>query len=263
MPELAEYAAKRREYRPRTRISVEHPAAKTRAWDDPTASFLPSDSDSDLERPVRRRRRGKAAADWNALMRDIVPDHLPPQPPRHCWKFTPVYATQMLSELPALQLVNRKLDNARLVESSLRKLIRDTDTAALPPEDKTSKKFVDGFIEEVAPDGAALPGAEEQGRPQEAQADAVQAVTPMAVDVSTEMQNAQDAQSDQSDTQEDTPPTVRAGERRVLPRVVNYKSSWYSTTATSGSGLPNTNLYTAKLRGGGGDGRRPRRYYIE
>ena len=75
-----------------------------------------------------------------------------------------------------------------------------------------------------------------------------------------------DAQSDQSDVQEDAPRAVRMGERHVLPRIVNYKMSWYASTTTQNSGLPNTNLYTAKLRGSGsgtgGEGRRPRRYYI-
>ncbi|WFD37038.1 hypothetical protein MCUN1_003930 [Malassezia cuniculi] len=293
--ELAQYAAEKACHRKRVTVTVDHPVRKIPQWADPTAAFLPSDSDSDLERPTRRRRMGKAAADWNALMRDIVPDHLPPQPPRHCWMFTPVYATQMLSELPALQLVNRKLENARLVESSLRKLIRDTDTAALPQDEKDNRAFFDGFVEEVAPDGtraaasaadapnAAAPAVATAGAEQSAQTPARSASAehtqgapvaqgePMETDTqpgeagagAQGADGADDAQSDQSDTQEEAPRPARAGERQVLPRIVNYKASWYSSTAAQSSGIPSTNLYTAKLRGGSSEGRKSRRYFVE
>lgn len=286
MHELSEFSAQRRASDSRAAVTVVRPPKQTPEWADPTASFLPSDSDSDLERPPRRRRRGKAAADWNALMQDIVPDHLPPQPPRHCWKFTPVYATQMLSELPALQLVNRKLDNARLVESSLRKLIRNTDNAALQPEDKEARALEHGMIEEVGLDGSttrvsmpmhpaadesapaqdAKPGDAPSAPPENTDAPAASGAAPAGESAQPANAGADDAQSDQSDVQEDAPRPVRMGERHVLPRIVNYKMSWYASTTTQNSGLPNTNLYTAKLRGSGsgagGEGRRPRRYYI-
>ncbi|WFD31017.1 hypothetical protein MSPP1_002046 [Malassezia sp. CBS 17886] len=114
------------------------------AWAAPTSDFLASDSESD----------DASAADADR------------EPPDAVWN---VYATQQISELPMLQLVNRKLDNARLVETSL-----------------------------------------------------------------------------------------------LLPRVVNYKTAWYTTVASNDSKLPSANLYTARLRGTDDMNmtKRPRRYRV-
>ena len=125
LEELGAFASRLRgQTEQRCRVHVAEPKRGHEAWESPSSSFLPSE-DEDGESESR-------TTTWATLMHDVIPDHLPPEPPRHCWMFTPVYATEMLSDMPALQLVNRKLDNARLVESSLRKLIKDTDAAAPP-----------------------------------------------------------------------------------------------------------------------------------
>lgn len=156
--------------------------------------------------------------------------------------FTPVYATEMLSDMPALQLVNRKLDNARLVESSLRKLIKHTDAAAPPklwtPPDPTRS---DDTI----------------ARPKVQPAQAVGDDSIMSVD-------------EPDTTVHDMPLTTTLDNvgrsdpsRRVLPRAVNYKAAWYTATSSTDSKLPTANLYTARLRGNMDESaRRTRRYIV-
>ncbi|PWZ00358.1 hypothetical protein BCV70DRAFT_199646 [Testicularia cyperi] len=96
---------------------------------------MPGSSGKDL----RALTSGEAA--WHRMADHIVPRHLPGMPPRHTWIHTPAYPTNAYSADPSctdgktakshpLVLVNRKLANARLVESSLRRLIQSTDSAA-------------------------------------------------------------------------------------------------------------------------------------
>lgn len=246
----------------RVSISPVLPSQSVQSWEAPTSSFLPSDDeDSAKEEP---------SSTWATLMHDIVPNHLPPPPPRHCWMSTPVYATEVLSDMPVLQLVNRKLDNARLVESSLRQLIRNTDKAAPPvmwvpappavsgepsadaleapvdaaPEGASapSDKLVDADVSVMSVDEAADSGVETLSAPRTTDENAVAesaALDPAAVG---------------------PPTTVRRG---VLPRAINYKASWYAAVASTDSKLPTANLYTARLRGTMDDTtRRPRRYVV-
>lgn len=76
---------------------------------------------------------------WHRAADHVVPRHLPGMPPRHTWVHTAAYPTNAysasdtgagLAKNHPLVLVNRKLANARLVESSLRRLIQSTDSAA-------------------------------------------------------------------------------------------------------------------------------------
>ncbi|PWN47007.1 hypothetical protein IE53DRAFT_390867 [Violaceomyces palustris] len=94
------------------------------------------------------REKGSAAeaiavddAVWRRVAEGIIPSHLPGKPPRHTWLQTPSFPTNAYavddaalrgksSTTAPIALVNRKLANARLVESSLRKLIQATDGAA-------------------------------------------------------------------------------------------------------------------------------------
>lgn len=216
---------------PGQRMRIRAPSTRhgMESWVSPTAEFLPSD-DEDEAGPAKK------TAVWRELMTDIVPDHLPPQPPRHCWMFTPVYATQVLSELPMLQLVNRKLENARLVETSLRRLIRETDKAAL--SELNAKQPV------------AANTAETVVAPSTVQAEPEAHDSPK--DAAIELLPAQD-----------TAPAIQEAKPRL--HTVNYKSSWYATLASTDSRLPTANLYTARLRGtveDGGIAKRPRRYVI-
>ncbi|WFD06550.1 hypothetical protein MVES1_001901 [Malassezia vespertilionis] len=189
-------------------------------WVNPTEDFLPSDSEEDGEVDGGKSSR-RSNAVWNTIMQDIVPDHLPPQPPRHNWMFTPVYGTEMLSELPTLQLVDRKLENARLVETSLRKLIKDTDQAAL--------QLLSDKSPESAPQDSDAPPSEAQTVLENAVVDEPMPASSLAAAAPV-------------------PPSVPS--KRVLPRPVNYKTSWYASLASADSKLPNANLYTARLRGG-------------
>ena len=145
--ELAQYSASRRAADAQDiqalRLRSDRPVRRT--WAHQAADLLPSDDESDTKETgapakLKSLRAPRSHAAWDALMGDIIPNHLPQQPPKHCWMFTPVFTNQMLAELPATQLVNRKLDNTRLVESALRKLIRDTDTAALPESERNAAR---------------------------------------------------------------------------------------------------------------------------
>lgn len=235
LEELGAFASRLRgQTEQRCRVHVAEPKRGHEAWESPSSSFLPSeDEDEESE---------SQTTTWATLMHDIIPDHLPPEPPRHCWMFTPVYATEMLSDMPALQLVNRKLDNARLVESSLRKLIKHTDAAAPPklwtPPDPTRSD-------------------DTMARPKVQPAQAVGDDSIMSVD-------------EPDTTVHDMPLTTTLDNvgrsdpsRRVLPRAVNYKAAWYTATSSTDSKLPTANLYTARLRGNMDESaRRTRRYIV-
>lgn len=251
-------------------------------WADPTADFLPSDDegksrDDDDEQSV-----------WEKLMSDIVPDHLPPQPPRHCWMFTPVYATQMLSELPMIQLVNRKLDNARLVEASLRRLIRETDKAALPELEPKSRADDAAMAIEAEPASSSAETTEpkheaegEVARPAataappaagtEAAAPADALAGPDAGPSAVSSTPAQASAPASDDVVPEPSEAHRESSAKMLDtkkpllRAVNYKLSWYASLASNDSRLPSANLYTARLRGAvdeGGVAKRPRRYLV-
>ena len=269
-------------------------AAKARhgseKWADPTAEFLPSDDED----------QGQVSESsvWDRLMSDIVPDHLPSQPPRHCWMFTPVYATQMLSELPVLQLVNRKLDNARLVETSLRRLIRETDKAALPElEPKVREEIVEMALDPInthsnPTDGGTVENKEMEQSEKSSQPDVPGASGPDEMktepltgpnedvpvghkdeatpssDAPTQQPASNLAESTTDEAKEPTPsgnPTKLLDTKKPLLRAVNYKLSWYASLASNDSRLPSANLYTARLRGAvdeGGIAKRPRRYLV-
>jgi len=237
LPELHAYAKQARNpASTRAQIPTARPPSGQRDWEHPTALFLPS-----YDEPEQ-------VSTWKTLMHDIVPDHLPPEPPRHCWMFTPVYATEVLSDMPALQLVNRKLDNARLVESSLRKLIKNTDTAA------PVKPWIP-----LEP-AASLPDlAEDEGDMSILSVDALPPAEPMATD-------APPTEAPEAGLSAAPPAATDDGVKRrrgVLPRAVNYKVSWYASHASTDNKLPTANLYTARLRGNMDEStRRARRYVV-
>jgi len=237
LPELHAYAKHARDSASsRVQIPTTTSPNDQHSWEHPTALFLPSDDESEQ------------ASTWKTLMHDIVPDHLPPEPPRHCWMFTPVYATEVLSEMPALQLVNRKLDNARLVESSLRKLIKNTDTAA------PVKPWIP-----LEP-AASLPDvAEDEGDMSVLSVDALPTTESMAIDTPPSEKPEDRSGTEQPATTNDDVPRRRG----VLPRAVNYKVSWYASHASTDNKLPTANLYTARLRGNMDESaRRARRYIV-
>jgi len=184
-------------------------------WENPMRGFLTL-SDYDGEE------NGEKLSTWSTLMHDIVPNHLPSYPPRHTWMFTPVYATEVLSDLPMLQLVNRKLDNARLVETSLRKLIKQTDKAV--PMELWNPTELTSTVNELA----------SGDRP----------------DVSMD---APETRNEEAEPPEVKPvenrPTQKSMPKTPLPRAVNYKTAWYTTLGSADSKLPTSNLYTARLRG--------------
>ncbi|WFD19087.1 hypothetical protein MCAP1_001307 [Malassezia caprae] len=237
LPELHAYANQvRGQASTRVQIPTARPPSGQRDWEHPTALFLQSDDEPDQ------------LSTWKTLMHDIVPDHLPPEPPRHCWMFTPVYATEVLSDMPALQLVNRKLDNARLVESSLRKLIKNTDTAA------PVKPWIP-----LEPAPPLLDLAEDEGDMSVLSVDALPPAEPMVTDVpSTEAPEAGSSAATPAATDDDA-----QRRRGVLPRAVNYKVSWYASHASTDNKLPTANLYTARLRGNMDESAwRARRYVV-
>lgn len=252
------------------------------AWADPTADFLPSDDEG------KNRDDDEEPSVWKKLMSDIVPDHLPPQPPRHCWMFTPMYATQMLSELPMMQLVNRKLDNARLVEASLRRLIRETDKAALPELEPKSRAddaamTIDAEPASISAEATEPKRTEKAEKTEPAAADAPPpagtevaqpADAPAGPDADTPAVASTPAQVS-APASDDVVPEPNEAHRessakmldtkKPLLRAVNYKLSWYASLASNDSRLPSANLYTARLRGAvdeGGVAKRPRRYLV-
>lgn len=218
----------------RSQVHVVEPRRDHETWENPSYSFLPSEDEDE--------KCQSQTTTWTTLMHDIIPDHFPPEPPRHCWMFTPVYATEMLSDMPALQLVNRKLDNARLVESSLRKLIKHTDAAA-PPKLWTPPAHTH------SEDTIALPK--------------VQPIMEVGDD---SIMSVDELDAPVHDIPHTTPPNNvgrHDPSRRVLPRAVNYKAAWYTATSSTDSKLPTANLYTARLRGNMDESaRRTRRYIV-
>lgn len=269
----------------RRRIERPKPRHGSEPWANPMVDFLPSDDEEG--------HTNEEPSIWKTLMNDIVPEHLPQQPPRHCWMFTPVYATQMLSELPMLQLVNRKLDNARLVETSLRRLIRETDKAALPElEPKVREEIVEMAVdtpdihpevprqsESVQPhtpiqaencsfpahDAAASEPSSYEPVSGETESETAVPMQPThATDPSSEA--APEASRTATHTSEATAnPAKLLDTKKPLLRAVNYKSSWYAALASNDSRLPSANLYTARLRGTADDGgmaKRPRRFLV-
>lgn len=238
LPELHAYAKQTRDASSsRVQIPTSTSPSGQRRWEHPTANFLSSDDNADQ------------VSTWKTLMHDIVPDHLPPEPPRHCWMFTPVYATEVLSDMPALQLVNRKLDNARLVESSLRKLIKNTDTAA------PVKPWIP-----LEPASALPDLAEDEGDMSVVSIDGLPQAEPMATDMRPP--EAPDAAPTEAPLPAAKDDDVHR-RRGVLPRAVNYKLSWYSSHASTDNKLPTANLYTARLRGNMDEStRRARRYVV-
>ncbi|WFD43202.1 hypothetical protein MPSI1_001857 [Malassezia psittaci] len=246
----------------------------TASWADPTGSFLPSDDElqdrsNKAEKPI-----------WNLLMDEVVPNHLPSQPPRHCWMATPVYATQTLSEMPMVQLVNRKLDNARLVETSLRRLIRETDKAALPSLNQEKAMVVEHEESGASQSSNAVPrevqeikSGSETNIPADQPSEHPSVDQPTLVsDQSEGLANAKDDIHDplkqlESNTSRkliEDPALLLISQKPSL-RTVDYKLSWYSSLASNDSRLPSANLYTARLRGAADDGqlpKRPRRYIV-
>ncbi|WFC99111.1 hypothetical protein MYAM1_001849 [Malassezia yamatoensis] len=247
----------------------------TAPWADPTGSFLPSDDEQQdksdkAEKPV-----------WDLLMNEVVPNHLPSQPPRHCWMATPVYTTQTLSEMPMVQLVNRKLDNARLVESSLRRLIRETDKAALPSLNQEEAMVLEH--EELGASESNNAASEEVQETKSASDTNIPADQPSkdpSVDQPTPVPDQSEGLADARDppTYElpkqlesntsrkliDDPALLLISQKPSL-HTVDYKLSWYSSLASNDSRLPSANLYTARLRGAADDGqlpKRPRRYIV-
>ncbi|KAL4402686.1 transcription factor TFIID complex protein [Malassezia pachydermatis] len=225
LAELAEFSQQTQKEETRAEIAVATPREGTEAWEDPSRHFL----------PCREKEEQEEASTWSTLMHDIVPNHLPAEPPRHCWMSTPVYATEVLSEMPVLQLVNRKLENARLVETSLRQLIKNTDAAApakvwIPSEPGTTSK------------DAILPTSE-------------------AMDEDETRASAPAQPFDGWNAPSTEPGVAHENKRGVLPRAVNYKASWYASLSSNDSKLPMANLYTARLRGNVDDP--PRRYVVK
>ena len=78
-PSLMSYAREAGEHSAeRTRLRLPQARRETEDWADPMADFLPSDDEDEDEEMDEK-------SVWKKLMNDVVPDHLPPQPPRHCW----------------------------------------------------------------------------------------------------------------------------------------------------------------------------------
>ena len=227
-------------------IQVGRPKRGHENWENPSASFLPSDDQNETDNTK------ESSSTWATLMHDIVPDHLPPEPPRHCWMFTPVYATEVLSDMPALQLVNRKLDNARLVESSLRKLIKHTDSAA------PLKPWVSQQVPKLTED--VVLSSQKACATNDADQSSMSIDEPVTVP-------EPESSSREPPTTESVPlwgnKERHDSVRHALPRAVNYKPAWYSSITSTDSKLPTSNLYTARLRGNMDEStRRPRRYVV-
>ncbi|UZJ56756.1 hypothetical protein CBS101457_006076 [Exobasidium rhododendri] len=129
-------------------------AYKTRpAWTDPIEKFLPSESEDDSaveeeaketgvigtrskvakSTSVRKRRRKKFKVEMAE-----VPRHFPPLPPKHTWLSSPSYPAHSINLQPPLAFLDRKVSSNRLMEASLRGLIRATDAAVLDSQLQSS-----------------------------------------------------------------------------------------------------------------------------
>lgn len=116
------------------------------SWCDPYEGCLPSESEDDSAveeekketgvvgtrsrasrtTTARKRRRKKFKVEMAE-----VPDHFPPLPPKHTWLSTPSYPAHSINLQPPLAFLDRKVSSNRLMEASLRGLIRATDAAVL------------------------------------------------------------------------------------------------------------------------------------
>lgn len=230
----------------RYHIQVGRPKRGHENWENPSASFLPSDDQNETDN------NNASSSTWATLMHDIVPDHLPPEPPRHCWMFTPVYATEVLSDMPALQLVNRKLDNARLVESSLRKLIKHTDSAT------PLKPWVSQQAPKLTEDGVL--SSQKACAMNDADQSSMSVDEPMTV---SELESSSREPLTTESMRHWGNKERHDSARHALPRAVNYKAAWYASFTSTDSKLPTSNLYTARLRGNMDESsRRPRRFVV-
>lgn len=122
-------------------------------WCDPLRDCLPSESEDDSAQedqdaksisttigtrskaassiPQRKRRRKRFRPEMSE-----VPGHLPSLPPKHTWLATPSYSAHSISLQPPLAFLDLKVSSNRLMEASLRGLIRATDTAQLDSQSK-------------------------------------------------------------------------------------------------------------------------------
>jgi hypothetical protein len=116
------------------------------SWCDPFEGLLASESEDDsaVEEEVKESgiigTRSKVAKNITARKRRRkrfrvemaeVPSHFPSLPPKHTWLSSPSYPAHSINLQPPLAFLDRKVSSNRLMEASLRGLIRATDAAVL------------------------------------------------------------------------------------------------------------------------------------
>lgn len=135
------------------------------AWCDPFEGHLPSESEDDSapeteeakeagivatrskvakNTPARKRRRKKFKVEMAE-----VPSHLPSLPPKHTWLSSPSYPAHSINLQPPLAFLDVKVSSNRLMEASLRGLIRATDAAVLDSQVQGSGIGDNGRKEDV------------------------------------------------------------------------------------------------------------------
>lgn len=130
------------------------PVDDKQEWLNPFHGFLPSESEDDsaaegddevmkdssvivtrakkaVRTTVCKRRRKR----FHPEMAE-VPSHLPNLPPKHTWISTPSYPAHSMTLQPPLDFLDMKVSSNRLMEVSLRGLIRATDAAVLESQVK-------------------------------------------------------------------------------------------------------------------------------
>lgn len=134
--------------------SEAHPTDEKLEWTDPFQGHLPSESEDDSAAEgedeeikdgsvivTRAKKAGDAAARKRRRKRfrpemAEVPSHLPDLPPKHTWISTPSYPAHSMTLQPPLAFLDMKVSSNRLMEVSLRGLIRATDAAVLDSQVK-------------------------------------------------------------------------------------------------------------------------------
>ncbi|KAJ8606845.1 hypothetical protein MRB53_040655 [Persea americana] len=130
--------------------------ADTPEWYDPLRHCLPSESEDDSAKededarlastsigtrskasttlPRKKRRRKRFRPEMSE-----VPSHLPGLPPKHTWLSTPSYPAHSINMQPPLAFLDLKISSNRLMEASLRGLIRATNAAQLDSQNREQK----------------------------------------------------------------------------------------------------------------------------
>jgi hypothetical protein len=134
-------------------------------WCEPYQGCLPSESEDDsaveeeevekgkdvigtrsktVEKVVAKKRRRRKQFRPGMVE---VPSHLPCLPPKHTWLSTPSYPAHSIALQPPLAFLDQKVSSNRLMEASLRGLIRATDAAVFDKQSHKAQQREESRIE--------------------------------------------------------------------------------------------------------------------